>query len=351
MKLLTKGRALFAALLAGGLLAVPTPVRAADISGVMRVYDDAGLFSAAAKSQAEQKLSSAKFDRGLHFTVETFKAIPDSEKGSYNPDQKALFFRNWAKKLATGDKAKGPYVLICMNPGYTEVIIDEETLKRGFTNANTNELHRILNSALIEAAKKPTERDAIRDAALVRAAEYVSTDLAGTRVVNATTGKPVAAKANENAGGRSVMSWVCIGLSVLLGVWLVIGLIRMFTGGGGGYGGGGYGGGGYGGGGGFFSGLMGGMFGAMAGMWLYNNMFGGSSFGNDAYANDSGATGDTGAGNYDNGTDAGGGGDYGGGDAGGGGGGDYGGGDYGGGDYGGGGDFGGGGDYGGGGDF
>ena len=52
---------------------------------------------------------------------------------------------------------------------------------------------------------------------------------------------------NEAPGGMSIGGWICLGLCVLLGVWLVIGLIRAFTGGGGGYGGGGYGGGGGGG--------------------------------------------------------------------------------------------------------
>src|SRR5205085_4757460 len=67
----------------------------------------------------------------------------------------------------------------------------------------------------------------------------------------------------DNIGG-----WICIGLVALLAIWLVIGLVRSFTGAGrsyggpgGGPGGGGYGGGygpgyGGGGGGGFFSGLI-----------------------------------------------------------------------------------------------
>ena len=65
-------------------------------------------------------------------------------------------------------------------------------------------------------------------------------------------------------------AWLCIGVVVLLGIWLVFALVRAFTGGGGGGGGGGYGGGGGGGGGGFFPALMGGLFGAAAGMWLYD---------------------------------------------------------------------------------
>ena len=56
----------------------------------------------------------------------------------------------------------------------------------------------------------------------------------------------------------------------------------------------GYGGGyGYGGGGGFFTGMLGGMFGSMAGMWMYNNMFGGhATYGSNGNVNWGGGGGD-----------------------------------------------------------
>ncbi|MFQ3650773.1 MAG: hypothetical protein SNJ75_10600, partial [Gemmataceae bacterium] len=124
-------------------------------------------------------------------------------------------------------------------------------------------------------------------------------------------------------------SWLCIGLMVLMGLWLVVGLIRAFSGVGGQAGAAQPGGGG-----GFLSSLLGGLVGAAAGMYLYNSFFGSgtsSVFG-------SSPTGDPNAG-ADNSPQAdGGGGDWGG-DAGGG---DWGG-DAGGGDWGG--DAGGGGDW------
>jgi hypothetical protein len=103
---------------------------------------------------------------------------------------------------------------------------------------------------------------------------------------------------------------------LVLGIWLVIGLIRSFSGGGmgGGMGGGG-----------FFPGLMGGLFGAMAGAWLYDSFFhSGSSqaFGGD---NLGGGASDSPGDFTSSGGDVGGG--------------DFGGGDFGGGDFGGGGDF------------
>jgi uncharacterized protein len=345
MKLLTNGRALFAALLAGGLLLTAAPAKADKVAakhpGTLHVYDAGHLFSASGADRAKSALSNALFSYGLSVTVDTYEKIPDARKGEYKDDNKAAFFRKWAEDAAKGDRAKGVYVLICRSPGYVEVIADKTTRDRGFSNENERKLRDIFLGAFKdakaakEAGKSDEEQVRIRDEALLGAVAYITTDLKDTSVVVPTTGKGKTT-ADAGSGGRSVMSWVCIGLCVLLGVWFVIGLIRMFTGGGGGYGGGGYGGGG----GGFFSGLMGGMFGAMAGMWLYNNMFGSSSFGNDAYANDAGTGGaeGTAAGDGDFGGDTGAGGGY---DDGG----------TGGGDYGGGGDFGGGGDYGGGGDF
>src|SRR5262249_18407975 len=140
-------------------------------------------------------------------------------------------------------------------------------------------------------------------------------------------------------GGKSAMptpaaapfNWlalVCPLLIVIGVVWLVIGLVRAFTGMGRGgapgapgqgavgpgYGAPGYGGGG--GGGGFFSGLMGGLFGAVAGNWIYHSFFGGGgSFAHGASSGYGGSSGVDDTLRSDEGRDfAGTGGDYGGGD-------------------------------------
>ncbi len=320
-------RLLLVALLTGGLMAVPAQASkvaaAAESPGSLKVVDEAGFFSPDAIKQAEKKLADAKFDRGLHFTVDTYKAIPTERAKSYNPEQKAKFFTEWAKAVATGDKAKGPYVLICQKPGYTQVIADAESRNRGFDRSNEQALAKIFDNAMKRAAQSPVaEQQQIRDQALLEATDYVINDLSGTKV--ASTGSETA---KGNAGTSSIGGWICMGLCLLLGIWLMVGLFRALSGGGGGGSMGGPGGGG------FMSSLFGGLFGAMAGMWLYNSFFsGGGMFGgSDALASDGAGGADTGAGDYGNDTGAGTGGDYGGG-------GDVGG-DYGGGDWGGGGDF------------
>lgn len=382
MKLLSKGRATLAALVAGGVLALfAPPVRATDIAGTAHITDDAGMFSTDAKRQADTRMSSAKFDRGLHFSVDTHKSAPPEWKSKYDAaGDKPHVVIDWAKARATGDREKGPFVLIVRQmsgkaSGHTVVLIDSESKNRGFGKADEDAIRGIFDTAMRESAGKPAdEAMRIRDAALLKATDYVINDMKGTKVTVTKDGAPLTTKSEAKKTAMGIGGWICLGLVVLLAIWLVVGIIRALTspayyGGGPGYGGPGYGGGG---GFGFGTALLGGMFGAMAGMYLYNSMMGThyppQAFGGEATAADASTGGDTGAGDYDGGSSSatdgadyggddggGGGGDYGGGGGDyGGGGGDYGGGggDYGGGggDYGGGGDFGGG-DYGGGGDF
>jgi uncharacterized protein len=190
MKLLTKGWLTVATLLAGGLLAMPAPVGAedkpaVDLPGLMNIVDEAGLFSTDAKTQAEKKMGAAKFNRGLHFNVETQKEMPAEWKKKYDDaTDKAKVVKDWAKSIAKGDKAKGPFVLICMKPGWTVVLADEESVNRGFGKTSTEAVQKIFDTALREAAKQEGEtRTKTRDAALLKATDYVINDLKGTKVV------------------------------------------------------------------------------------------------------------------------------------------------------------------------
>jgi hypothetical protein len=330
-----------AALLACGLVAVPAFAESRPPTarpGVLHVYDEGKFFSSEGVDKAKAALSGARFDHGLSVTVDTYNEVPADKKAAAEAAKgdKAKwrnFMETWTKERAQGDKAKGIYIVIVQKPiGGIGVIADRETRERGFSDQDEEEVRKKFAERFsgLKDADEAKKREG-HDAGLKDAVEFIVSDLKDTHVAVATSSSG-STKADQDKPGRSVGGWICIGLCVLLGVWLVIGLIRAFSGGGGG----GYGGGG---GGGFGSSLLGGLFGAMAGMWLYNSMFGGGMMGgSDAHAAD-GSTGaeggDTGAGDY--GGESGAGGDY-----------DTGGGDGGGGDFSGGGDFGGGGgDFGG----
>ncbi len=310
------------------------------------VQDDAGLFSASAKERANQTIAQIKSQFKKDLLVETLPSLPAEIKGD-----KAL--AEWAEGRWKNHNVNGIYVVITKQPSKLQVVVGNETRKLGyFTTADRDELRNRMIARLKE--KK-------MDEALTDGAVFVLDTISKNRA-NAATGNVPAANAPAARGepGRAVapvaqqpaqdagtpwLKYILIGVVVLIVIWIVMAVIRAMSGGGApGMAGAGYGGGG---GGGFFSSFLAGLFGAAAGMWLYNSFFG--HHGASAYGGEPGSAGGGGASEP---TDVGGGasstgGDWGGGadDAGaGGGGGDWGGG--GGGDWGGG---GGGGDWGGGG--
>ena len=347
------------AVLAGLALVGPARAEAVLKDGVLTVHDDAKTFSPEGIKKAKDEFAKLHTRTGRVVTIETMAKLPDAERAKLvklkdDAAGQRKFWNEYAKTQAKEEKARGVFILISRSPGHVEVLADEEMTRKGFEGRKVDGLEEMFVTALRESAKadhkdKPAEQLAIRDKALFSAVEYLEKNLPGTEadLKTPTAGTRQATKQVEDhrgapakQGGMGLGGWVCLGISVLLGIWLITALVRAFSGGGGGGPGGG-GGGGFGGGG-FFPSLMGGLFGAAAGMWMYDHFFGGHS--SSAMAGDAGAgaggydggggnaVDDAGAGNWDNGASAGG--DYdtgGGGDWGGGG--DVGGGDFGGGDF------------------
>ncbi|MFO0880472.1 MAG: TPM domain-containing protein [Gemmataceae bacterium] len=366
-------------LLLGGLgLLTPTMVGAAGPPDGFRIRDDGKFFSKEALEKAEAVISAIKKEFRQDLLIETFAGLPENLKSRYNDKDKKAFFESWARERYNREGVSGLSILLCKQPRYLQVEVGKETEKRAFTNANREQLFKVITDHF--------KQD-----------EFDQGLLAGVSYVLETFGKTVGKagpvpvgtkvtrtdKTTEVAQAVHVMGplgWICIGLAVLMVLWVVVGLFRAMTGGGqqaaGGYpaqygrGGpppGNYGPGGpppgyipppgYGqpasGGGGFLKGMLGGMLGGAAGMWAYDQFFrGGSgpSMTPPAYGGGTSPTygaPDNSAGGGTGGDWGGGGGsaDTGGGDWGGGGSADTGGGDWGGG----GGDTGGGGDWGGGG--
>lgn len=309
------------------------------------VLDDANLFSKEAEDKANTIIAKIKSQSHKDFFVETVPNVPLPE-GVKDPAAIDKFVSQWAIDRFKTFEIDGVYLLITKNPPKLRIEIGPTTLKEGwFTSENRNHLKTILKDHL---GSEP-------DKTLLVSANYVLDTMAKHAT---TTAKPNHVTPAADPGHQQPQQqardegfppwliWVGVGLGALLIFWLIMGLARAASGGGG-YGGApGMGGGG---GGGFMSSMLGGLFGAAAGMYLYNNFFGGH--GSSAHAGDSSAGAGTG-GDAQESTDVGagdpsgegadwgdngnaGGGDAGGGDWGGGGGGDWGGG--GGGDWGGGG--------------
>ena len=288
------------------------------------IEDNAGLFSEGAREEAKAKLArlQASVNREVH--IQTYKELPESQskaleaaKGDKTKVQGV--WEGWASDHLRGER--GLVVLINWEPGKVMVKADKAVTNAGYSNASAGELRERLIKSLGEAKKNNNEvdRKKLLDEALAGAVSLIATTLPLER---GRAGAP-AHLGGENDNG--ILGYVCLGLAGLMLVWLVVGLFRgamagpsMSPA--------------MGGGGGFFSSLLGGMFGAAAGMWMYNSFFGsnnvwGSGWG--GYNAGWGSGGDeAGSGDFSDGSSSSG--DFGGGDFGGG---DFGGGDSGGGDF------------------
>ena len=281
---------------------------AADKSGQLVVNDKGSFFSDSGITRAKEEFARLQSKTGRQAMVVTLKELPAVDAQSYakidQKDKPALrkFWYDLAVSMAKTDQAHGVYILICRKPGHVEVVADREMREKGFDKAKERQLGEDFAKALHEAAKEKAEADqvAAQDRALMSAVEYLEKNLPATSAdVKQSTKpstKPGGRQVNES-GGWGIGQWVCLGIAVLGGVWVLFAIIRAMSGGGGmaGPGGGGFGGGG------FLSSMLGGLFGAAAGMWIYDQFLGGRSsrggdyYGGNADYGDTGAATDAGA--------------------------------------------------------
>ena len=256
------------------------------------VRDDAGLFKPETVKNADQIMEQIKKKHGKELVVETFQKPPaGSEVGPEGSAARSKFFKTWAIERAKDLRVNGIYVLISKSPGHVQVEVGNETNAHGdFTENNRDHLSALLLKDF---------REKKFDEGLLAGTQYVQATLdeqmpaptgRSNKGKGSAPGVPGTHKAPEKplggmGLGGSLMGMVCVGLVVILVIWLVIGLFRSMSrgasggmggapgygaGGGGMGGGGGYGGGG---GGGFMTSLIGGMFGAAAGNWMYDRFF------------------------------------------------------------------------------
>ena len=240
------------------------------------VADDLGLFSAEAEAKANAVIGRVKQQHKKDLVIETAHA-PKRPAGLNENDKAAVgrFFDDWAVARFENQKVNGVYVVILEKPKIIRVVVGPRTLESGmFTKANRDELFQKIQEKL---------KASDEDGALLAGVNYVA-DTLQTNARTSSGATPQAAPPAKKTGGETtddaaqpqvqaspIIKWILIGLAVLLVFWLVSAVIRALgsMGGAGGYGGAG--------GGGFMSSLLGGMFGAAAGMWMYDHFFGGGT--------------------------------------------------------------------------
>lgn len=335
---------LIAAIVAVGLLGRPA------VAAAPHVADEAGLFSPDAVAKADKAVKELQRQYHTQIVIETVAKIPAEFQTKLKEEGKEKFFRDWAAQRAQSEADKGIYILICKEPGHVEALVDRASRQKVFTFSDRDRLVRTMLEAF---------RDKKFDTGLLEGVQLIADTVRANGGQPAPTTQPAHSAPVPTNDGRgqsgqgSMMGWVCLGVAVLGGLWLVFAAVRALTGASrsppAGYGPpGGYPQGA--GGGGFMTSILGGLFGAAAGSWLYDSFFRGHG-NSQAFGGTPGAGPDPNGGAGDFGGDQGRGGDFGG-DTTGGGGGDFGGGgtggdggDFGGGDTSGGTGGGGGGDF------
>lgn len=316
----TLTRHLFLPALAATLLLGTAGARAAG-----GIQDDGAFFSEFAKVNATGTINDVSARLHKDIAVQTFATVPEDMKATViHPDKAATNrgFSQWAEQLARTKKVNGVFILLVKQPAHLQVVVGTDTQRQAFTLTDRVTLIQRMLEQL---------RNKKNDDALIDAVNFISTTMSAHRNGAAGPASSKARSLQKEGGSSSWLPTIGIVLLIWVGFSLIRGLFRSMSGGGGGVGGG-MGQPGYGGGGGFFQNVMGSMFGAAAGMWMYDNFFGShssaSSLGSDPtdtshsdagfsgtdtdYTSSGGSFGDDSGGGFDGGGDSGGG-DFGGG--------------------------------------
>jgi hypothetical protein len=322
------------------------------------VIDEGKFFSAKAIEEANKEIGKITRDYGKDLLIDTVSGVPAEQEVKYKELGKQKFFNAWAEQRASGAGVRGIYILLSQQPGHLQIEVDKATRQKAFTAEDRNRLVQ----KMLPLLKQKKNDEALR-AAVDTVASTIQRNGGRQAAAGGAVAKPRDREGSHSTSGLlkghakgwngSILRWLLIGGGVLLAVWVVSRLFRARQGSaagpgeaggmpspGGAFNAGGVGGGG---GGGFLTSVLGGVFGAAAGSWLYDSVFrhgglgGSEAYGAEKHGEAAGqGTGGQEAGAGDFSGDAGGGGDFGGDVSGGSlGGGDFGGSDFGGGDFGG----------------
>ena len=152
---------------------------AADKNPKLVVQDAAGFFSAGAIEKAQGLFADIKDNDNRILTFVTVKELSEAKFKDYDKlkdnSSKERFFTELATEEARAIKAKGVFVFICRKPTRLMVLAGKEFRGKGFTSADEQRIEKLLLDKFRESNKadKEEERLAIRDKALLNAAEFV----------------------------------------------------------------------------------------------------------------------------------------------------------------------------------
>jgi uncharacterized protein len=289
------------------LVAIPLVLAASFVltpAQASSVRDHAHLFSSEAVEKAQAQLDQLERSTHIPVVIETIEKVPGLDRKA-STEEKHEAINALAVRKDNAIKDEGIYYLISKNDRVNSNILVRERFKRLLPDSTRTKI----GAAFLDQFKKGDF-----DGGLSHGVQAIERALAGASIghkaAEAPGGIPLAAR---HQGGQSTMGTFFLIMLGIFGVLLVLRLLGGLFGrsAGAGYPGqmggmprpgmGGYGAPGYGGGGGFFSGMLGGLGGALAGNWLYDQFSGRHGGMNSADAMHSA---DYGAGGADQGGDA-----------------------------------------------
>jgi TLP18.3/Psb32/MOLO-1 phosphatase superfamily protein len=279
---------------------LPIVVRAAEVA------DGGGFFSPDAVAAAKQSIQELEKKFGHQIRVETFASVPLGQAeavSKMDAKQRDAFFSKWVHERAEATGSRGIFVLICREPSHFNLWAGTPIQRAGFGPAQAKPVREAALARL-----KAKEYDKALSEIVTQLSTTFSTLKSNSSKSNSTTTKsPRAAESSKHisqnvpappnrtpthsgpstATPGSNWTGVLVILMFVIGGIAVVSLIGRMFGGGRSYSPGGYGtnGPGYGGGGGgFMSSLMGGIFGSMAGHWMYDQFTGHRAFGGEPHS-------------------------------------------------------------------
>jgi uncharacterized protein len=280
------------------LLAIPVvmgAMLAAEPGQAAAIRDTAGMFSVDVVSKANSELERLERSTGIPIVIETIEQIPGLAADSA-PDVRRKAIAKLAVERDREIHDEGLYLLISKRDHVISPVLVRERLASAVGESK--------REAIVEAFR-PAFKKKDFDGGLTNAVKTIESTLEGVTVGKSAVHRglpgpgghaaaPVGRRAEGAGGGSGLGTFLMIGLGIF-GVLLVLRVLGGLFGrsqgggypgqmgmqrpgmGGPGMGGPGYGAPGYGGGGGggFMSGLLGGLGGAVAGNWLYDQFSGG----------------------------------------------------------------------------
>ncbi len=263
------------------LLLGSTNLRAA----VGGIEDGGAFFSEFARVNASGTIREVGSKLHKDIVVTTFAEVPVAVKSTVFKSDKAATnrgFSQWAEDLARAKGVNGVFILLVKQPAHLQVVVGSDTQRQAFTLTDREALVQRMIGKL---------RSKQNDEALLDAVSFISTTMTSHRSGVTTQ----ASRPRVSAPSQGISSWLPT-IGIVLLIWVGFSIVRsLFRGASGG--GGGIGSMGQPTGGGFFQNMMGSMFGAAAGMWMYDQFFGShtsSAYGaepSDSSQGDSGFTG------------------------------------------------------------